>query len=57
MKKQNGINKLAFNKAAVAELNAVQMYNLRGGADRTSGTVCESSKKCLESLVDWLTLM
>jgi hypothetical protein len=53
MKKQKQNNRLAFNKAAVTELNDLQLYNLYGG----SGTVCESSKKCLESLVDWLTLM
>jgi hypothetical protein len=53
MKKQNENNKLVFNKLAVTELNDVQLLNLYGG----SGTVCDSSKKCLESLVDWLTLM
>ena len=53
MKKQNLNNKLAFNRATVIELNYVQLVNINGG----TGTICESSKKCLESLVDWLTLM
>lgn len=53
MKKQNINNKMAFNKVAVIELNDLQLYTLYGG----SGTICQSSKKCLEPLVDWLTLM
>ena len=32
MKKQNTINKLAFNKAAVAELNDSQMHDVDGGS-------------------------
>ncbi|WP_310556705.1 class I lanthipeptide [Flavobacterium sp.] len=36
MKKQNGINKLAFNKVAVAELNENQLQEVNGG---TSGTI------------------
>ena len=32
MKKQNVNNKLAFNKAAVIELNDVQLYDINGGA-------------------------
>ena len=32
MKKQNVNNKLAFNKAAITELNDVQMYDVNGGA-------------------------
>ncbi|WP_409025083.1 class IIb bacteriocin, lactobin A/cerein 7B family [Flavobacterium sp.] len=31
MKKQNGINKLAFNKVAVAELNENQLQDVNGG--------------------------
>ncbi|MFB3385978.1 class I lanthipeptide [Flavobacterium sp. LAR06] len=31
MKKQNATNKLAFNKAAVIELNDTQMYEIDGG--------------------------
>jgi hypothetical protein len=31
MKKQNTINKLAFNKVAVAELNDNQMHDVDGG--------------------------
>lgn len=31
MKKQNTINKLAFNKAAVTELNATQLVTVNGG--------------------------
>jgi lactobin A/cerein 7B family class IIb bacteriocin len=31
MKKQNPANKLAFNKAAVTELNDNQMYDVDGG--------------------------
>jgi lactobin A/cerein 7B family class IIb bacteriocin len=31
MKKQNPSNKLAFNKAAVTELNDNQMYDVDGG--------------------------
>jgi hypothetical protein len=31
MKKQNGMNKLAFNKAAVVELNDGQLNDVNGG--------------------------
>ena len=40
MKKQNGMNKLAFNKAAVVELNNVQLQDVNGG---TSPTVTSST--------------
>lgn len=43
MKKQNPTNKLAFNKAAVTELNVNQMQDINGGASTTtigtSGTI------------------
>ena len=37
MKKQNGNNKLAFNKAAVTELNDFSMSNVHGGSTETVG--------------------
>lgn len=47
MKKQNSSNKLAFNKAAVTELNASVLVSVNGGAASTiiggetcSGCVC-----------------
>ena len=42
MKKQNINNKLAFNKAAVIELNDAQMHNVDGGTSpvATSSTWC-----------------
>jgi hypothetical protein len=38
MKKQNTNNKLAFNKAAVTELNENQMEGLNGGTIYTTST-------------------
>ncbi|MDX6192046.1 class I lanthipeptide [Flavobacterium sp. FlaQc-52] len=35
MKNKNTINKLAFNKVAVAELNDNQMYDVDGGTSPT----------------------
>lgn len=35
MKKQNTINKLAFNKAAVIELNTKQLQTVNGGTGST----------------------
>jgi hypothetical protein len=35
MKKQNTINKLAFNKAAVTELNGMQLQTVNGGTGST----------------------
>jgi hypothetical protein len=32
MKKQTAINKLTFNKVAVAELNDTKMYDVEGGS-------------------------
>jgi lactobin A/cerein 7B family class IIb bacteriocin len=43
MKKQNGINKLAFNKAAVMELNDNQIMSVNGGSTPTT----VSSAACL----------
>jgi hypothetical protein len=36
MKKQNTINKLAFTKAAVTELNSSQLVNVNGGTSNTT---------------------
>lgn len=36
MKKQNPTNKLAFNKAAVTELNENQLHEVNGGASVTT---------------------
>lgn len=39
MKKQNPDNKLAFNKAAVAELNVTELQEIKGGTSSfTIGT-------------------
>ena len=43
MKKQNTNNKLAFNKAAVTELNNFQIMNVNGGSTPTT----VSSGACL----------
>jgi hypothetical protein len=46
MKKQNAINKLAFAKAAVAELNGVQMTKINGGTIVGGGCfLCVNSSK------------
>ena len=42
MKNQNPKNKLAFNKAAVTELNSNQLENVKGGTS-TSTTVGTTS--------------
>jgi lactobin A/cerein 7B family class IIb bacteriocin len=59
MKKQNVNNKLAFNKAVVAELNDSQLYDVNGGA--TPATIIASSAPCaalasavVGSIVAWL---
>ena len=44
MKKQNANNKLAFNKAVVAELNNAQLADINGGA---TPTITTSSGWCL----------
>ncbi|MFC4816608.1 class I lanthipeptide [Flavobacterium sp. GCM10023249] len=37
MKKKNATNRLAFNKAAVVELNDTSMSNVHGGSTETVG--------------------
>ena len=44
MKKQNVNNKLAFNKAAVAELNEKSLHAINGGS--STGCVCDASCRC-----------
>lgn len=44
MKKQN-VNKLAFNKAIIAELNKDQMLKVNGGTLETSGYCCFTTKQ------------
>ena len=42
MKKQNVNNKLAFNKAAVTELNTIDMNQVNGGAmESSTGCLCD----------------
>ncbi len=40
MKKQNAINKLAFNKALVTELNDVSLTFINGGSTIVGGETC-----------------
>ena len=40
MKKQNVMNKLAFTKAAVTELNGAQLAKINGGTDIGGGLGC-----------------
>jgi lactobin A/cerein 7B family class IIb bacteriocin len=47
MKKQNLNNKLAFNKAAVVELNDNQLQNVNGGSTPTT----VSSFYCVAAIV------
>ena len=58
MKKQNVNNKLAFNKAAVAELNDFQMGDVNGGATpalliASSGPCAGFASAVIGSLVAW----
>ena len=60
MKKQNVNNKLAFNKAAVAELNDFQMGDVNGGVTPVVPLLIASSASCagfasavVGSLVAW----
>ncbi|MWB96549.1 bacteriocin [Flavobacterium sp. GA093] len=39
MKKQSSNNKLAFNKAAVAELNENQLNNINGGIEESRNLI------------------
>lgn len=46
MKKQNAMNKLAFTKSAVIELNVVQMTKINGGTIVGGGCfLCVNSSK------------
>jgi hypothetical protein len=60
MKKQNGINRLAFNKAAVTELNGTQLTQINGGSgilghdtdtNTCSGCCCDPINKKLQDLI------
>jgi hypothetical protein len=50
MKKQKPTNKLAFEKAAVAELNNNQLFDVNGGS--LSGRVCDA---IVDAVVDAVT--
>jgi hypothetical protein len=50
MKKQNVINKLTFNKAAVTELNTTQLHQINGGS--SSGCLCDAIVDVITEVVD-----
>ena len=46
MKKQNGMNKLAFNKAAITELNVSQLAEINGGTSIDGGDTQDTCTGC-----------
>lgn len=53
MKKQNTSNKLAFNKAAVAELNENSLEQVRGGS--STGCVCDAVADAIKDIITQMT--
>ena len=52
MKTQNVNNKLAFNKAAVAELNENSLMNINGGS---SGCICDAIVDAINDAISQMT--
>lgn len=52
MKKQNPVNRLAFNKAAVAELNDNQLKDINGGTSIDGGGDTCTGCCCLKVTFD-----
>lgn len=48
MKKRNNVNRLAFNKVAIAELNNDQLVKVYGGS--STGCVCEAVADAIAEL-------
>lgn len=46
MKKQNTMNKLAFTKAAVTELNGAQLAEINGGTSIDGGNTQDTCTGC-----------
>ena len=52
MKKQDVNNKLAFNKASVAELSSSQLINVNGGS---SGFICDAVADVINDAINQMT--
>ena len=53
MKKQKPTNRLAFEKAAVAELNNNQLFDVNGGS--LSGRVCDAIADAIVDAIEEVT--
>ena len=54
MKKQNVNNKLAFNKAAVTELNENSLMDIKGGS---TGCVCDAVADAINEIKEAINQM
>jgi hypothetical protein len=50
MKKQDTTSKLAFNKAAVAELNNSELQDVNGGS--STGCVCDAVRDAIKDITN-----
>lgn len=53
MKKQNSTNRLAFEKAAVTELNNNQLFDVNGGS--LSGRICDAIVDAVADAIEEVT--